>query len=531
MNHGFARKKAAAWIGALAIVVGFLVASVGQVHAKPSYLTSFNSTYGTSGTNLDTCNLCHPGGNTGQFTSYGNAYKNNNHSFPAIESLDSDGDGFTNIVEITARTFPGDPGSAPAPTDTTPPKVNSTNPADRQTGVAVNADVTAAFSEAVKSVSGTTFTLKAGGTSVAGTVTLSGTTATFNPSAPLANATTYTATITTGVTDLANNALAADYVWNFTTGAAADTTPPTVSSTNPADNQTGVPSNTAVTATFNEAMAGASLTTATFTLADGSGNPVAGTVTSAGATATFAPTAPLANGTTYTATITPGAKDLAGNGLVQSRAWSFTTVSGISDTDGDGIPDNLDAFPNDNRKATVPNPMGGEGPTIDTSSTAGTRLTGVAAMADTEASLNQTGKPAGFEFANGVIAFKVAGLAPGGSASVVLTFPASIPANAKVFKIDSGGFHEFPGGAISGNTVTLTLTDGGAGDADGVANGVIDDPVGLATPAGSSASENSGGSCAVAGTGGDPMDAVGAYGFLALIALGLLFRKTAQGKR
>ncbi|MBS1245262.1 MAG: hypothetical protein H6R41_1799, partial [Deltaproteobacteria bacterium] len=176
MNHGFARKKAAAWIGALAIVVGFLVASVGQVHAKPSYLSSFNSTYGTSGTNLDTCNLCHPGGNTGQFTSYGNAYKNNNHSFASIESLDSDGDGFTNIVEITARTFPGDPGSAPAPTDTTPPKVNSTNPADRQTGVAVNADVTAAFSEAVKSVSGTTFTLKAGGTSVAGTVTLSGTT-------------------------------------------------------------------------------------------------------------------------------------------------------------------------------------------------------------------------------------------------------------------------------------------------------------------------------------------------------------------
>ena len=64
---------------------------------------------------------------------------------------------------------------------------------------------------------------------MAGTVTLSGTTATFHPSASLANATTYTATITTGVTDLANNALAASKVWTFTTGAAADTTPPTVS--------------------------------------------------------------------------------------------------------------------------------------------------------------------------------------------------------------------------------------------------------------------------------------------------------------
>ena len=56
--------------------------------------------------------------------------------------------------------------------------------------------------------------------SVAGSVTLSGTTATFTPSAPLAYSTTYTATLTTGVTDLANNALAAAYTWSFTTGAA-----------------------------------------------------------------------------------------------------------------------------------------------------------------------------------------------------------------------------------------------------------------------------------------------------------------------
>ena len=536
-NYGFARKKVATGAGVLAIVVGLLMASGGAVHAKSSYLSSFNSTYGTSGTALNSCNLCHPGGNTGQFTPYATDYRTNNHSFASIESLDSDGDGFSNLAEITARTFPGDPASKPAtpppppPTDTTPPTVSSTNPVTGATAVPVAADVTATFSEAVQSVSTTTFTLRAGTASVAGTVTLSGTTATFNPSAPLANATTYTATVTTGVMDLANNALAANHAWNFTTAAAADTTPPTVSSTNPAGNQTGVATNSAVTATFSEAMANASLTTATFTLVDGSGNTVAGTVTAAGATATFAPTANLANETTYTATLTTGAKDLAGNGLVQSLAWSFTTVSGASDTDGDGIPDNLDAFPNDNRKATVANPMGGQGITIDTSSTAGARLMGVAAMADTDASLNQTGKPAGFAFGNGVIAFNVAGLAPGGTASVVLTFPAPIPANAKIFKTDSGGFHDFPWAVISGNTVTLTLTDGEAGDADGVANGVIDDPVGLATPVSSSSPDSSGGGCAVAGTGGGPVDAIGAYGFLALLALGILVRKTVPGKR
>jgi len=646
-NYGFARKKTATWIGALAIVAGVLAMFGGQAHAKSGYLTSFNSEYGTSGTALDTCNVCHTSSIPTR-NPYGTAYGSNAHSFTAIANLDSDGDGFTNNAEIVARTFPGDAASKPAtpppppppPTDTTPPAVSSTspvngatavqvganvtatfsetvksvstttftlkagttsvagtvtlsgttatfnptaslanattytatittgvtdlannalatnyvwtfttaaaadatpptvtstNPAASQAGVAVNTDVTATFSEAVKSVSATTFTLSAGTTSVAGTVTLSGTTATFNPTAPLASATTYTATITTGVTDLANNALAASKVWTFTTGAAADTTPPTVTSTNPAASQTGVPANTAVQATFSKAMAGASLTTATFTLVDGSGNPVAGTVTPSGATATFAPTANLANGTTYTATVTTGARDLSGNGLAQSRVWSFTTVSGASDTDGDGIPDNLDTFPNDNRRATVPNPMGGQETIIDTSSTPGARLMGMAAMADTDASLNQTGKPAGFVFGNGVIAFNVAGLAPGGTANVMLTFPASIPANAKVFKIDSGGFHEFPGAVISGLTVTLTLSDGGAGDADGVANGVIDDPVGLATPVAAapaaSAPDSSGGGCTVAGTGGGPVDAAGGYGFLALIALGLLVRKAVPGKR
>ncbi len=87
--------------------------------------------------------------------------------------------------------------------------------------MATNASVSATFSEAMNNATLTTtsFTLATtiGGAAVTGTVDVNGNTATFTPSAPLAGRTQYTATITTDATDAANNALLADYSWNFTT--------------------------------------------------------------------------------------------------------------------------------------------------------------------------------------------------------------------------------------------------------------------------------------------------------------------------
>lgn len=215
--------------------------------------------------------------------------------------------------------------------DTTPPTVIGTVNANGATNVSINAGDGATFSEAMDptTITNATFTLNQGATAVAGTVSYSGVNAVFTPASSLAPNTLYTATVTTGVKDLAGNAMAANYVWSWTTGATPDTTPPTVLSTNPADVAIGICMNKAINATFSEAMAPLTITNSTFTLAAG-GVSVSGVVTYNLTTniATFTPAANLTAGTSYTATIKGGASgvtDLAGNALVADKVWSFTT--------------------------------------------------------------------------------------------------------------------------------------------------------------------------------------------------------------
>jgi len=212
------------------------------------------------------------------------------------------------------------------PADTTRPTVSSTDPANAATGVAINKKIAATFSEAMdpSTISTTNFTLKQGTTPVAGSVTYVGRTATFAPAIALTINTIYTATITTGVKDLAGNAMASAFGWSFTTGAGADTTAPTVSYTDPANAATGVAVNKKIAGTFSEAMDPLTISTATITLKQGT-TPVAGIVTYFGTTATLDPASDLAPNTVYTATITTGATDLAGNPLLTNSAWSFTT--------------------------------------------------------------------------------------------------------------------------------------------------------------------------------------------------------------
>lgn len=113
--------------------VVFLATWSSPAQSKPEYLSEFNAKYDTRGGRLDSCQTCHNSatGNKDNVNPYGVDYGKNNHDFAAVEGLDSDGDGFSNLDEIKAETFPGDPkenpGNKPAPPP--PPSTTTTTTA------------------------------------------------------------------------------------------------------------------------------------------------------------------------------------------------------------------------------------------------------------------------------------------------------------------------------------------------------------------------------------------------------------------
>ncbi|MDT8337845.1 MAG: ice-binding family protein [Sulfurimonas sp.] len=206
------------------------------------------------------------------------------------------------------------------------PVVLSTAPLNGDDNVTLNTNITALFNKELNAstVNDTTFTLKSGATAVDGNVSYANNAIIFNPTADLNVSTEYNATITTGVTDSEGNALAADYVWSFTTGTTSDSTSPTVLSTDPDDNETGVPMNRSVSALFSEPLDPSTATADTFTLTKNGGTAVTGIMSYESNTIIFNPTVDLDANSTYDANITTGVTDLAGNPLA-AKTWSFTT--------------------------------------------------------------------------------------------------------------------------------------------------------------------------------------------------------------
>jgi hypothetical protein len=259
-----------------------------------------------------------------------------------------------NILLITGCSSGG--GGSTGNSDTTAPTVTAVVPLNNATGVAINTKIiTAAFSEGMDhdTLTSANFTLACpAATPVTGAVTYSaaGNVATLTlPATPnLPPSTLCAATITTGAKDTTGNALASNFVWTFRTGLTPDVTRPRVTITSPVTTipgpTAGVPTNMAITAIFTEDMAPATITAASFTLTGPDTTPVAAralnpvTYIVGSRTAIFWPAAELAPSTTYTATITTAATDIAGNHLAGNQAalpaassyvWTFTTSDAV----------------------------------------------------------------------------------------------------------------------------------------------------------------------------------------------------------
>ncbi len=213
--------------------------------------------------------------------------------------------------------------------DTTKPTVTAQGPAAGATGVTTTSAVSATFSEPVGATSVSIVVRTAGGVSVNGTVGYdpAAQKATFTPAAGLADATTYTVTVT-GASDAAGNTMNV-VTWSFSTAPAApvDTTKPTVTAKAPAAASTNVAVTTSVTATFSETVQSSTIAVSVSS-AGGSVPGAPPTYSSGTRTVTFTPSTNLATATVYTATVS-GTKDTAGN-IMDPVTWTFTTAASSS---------------------------------------------------------------------------------------------------------------------------------------------------------------------------------------------------------
>lgn len=115
----------------------------------------------------------------------------------------------------------------------------------------------------------------------------------------------------------------------------ASATPPTVSSTTPANGATDVSRGASITVDFDQPLDPASVTSSTFIVRDSENNPTAGTVTYSTTTdiAKFVPSSGFDLNETYTATLEGGSgtsiENLDGDALASDYTWTFT----IDETD------------------------------------------------------------------------------------------------------------------------------------------------------------------------------------------------------
>ena len=257
---------------------------------------------------------------------------------------DTAGNSFAGISDTTTWSF--------TTADTTGPTISSTVPADDATGIDPTADLSVTFNENVAKGTGNISIYDSGDSLfeaidvTSGQVTVSGANVTINPTNTLTDLTGYYVQIdATAIDDTAGNSFAGigdTTTWSFTT---ADTTGPTISSTVPADDATGIDPTANLSVTFNENVAKGTGNISIYDSSDSLSEAIdvtSGQVTVSGANVTINPTNTLTDLTGYYVQIDATAiDDTAGNsfaGIGDTTTWSFTTADTTGPTISSTVP-------------------------------------------------------------------------------------------------------------------------------------------------------------------------------------------------
>ena len=189
-------------------------------------------------------------------------------------------------------------------------------------GVGTNRAIAVVFNKPMDPMSINSGTFLVAG--VAGTVTYDTTNkiAAFKSVADFVPNTMYNANITVGAKDMSGTPLAAPFDFSFTTRLTKDTSLPQIVAVNLATGATCVPLDQTIKVTFDEQMDSLTINSSTVFIGG-----VAGTVTYdvVSQTATLTPSANLAANTTFTITVTTGAKDMGEQPLAAPLNQTFTT--------------------------------------------------------------------------------------------------------------------------------------------------------------------------------------------------------------
>src|SRR6266404_5688392 len=208
------------------------------------------------------------------------------------------------------------------------------NPSNTQTGVPLNAQISAVVSNNVDptTVTNSSITIKQGTNTIAGTVTLAadGVTLTFVPAAALTASTLYNVSVG-GFTDIDGNAVTT-FNSSFTTGATTYGNGSfSLVSTSPANNATNVSVTSPVTFTMTNLINAASVNPNTVEVyVNATSQIVAGTYSVSGTAVTFTPQSPYP-GNTLMGMYVYGLTDEAGN-AAYCCGWTFKTANTVDTT-------------------------------------------------------------------------------------------------------------------------------------------------------------------------------------------------------